>query len=101
MLRYPEIPENITLIRALRDSNVPKFLQHDLPRFSGIIADLFPGVDVPMVDYGSLEVEVKQQLTNGKLQSVPTFVTKIIQLLETQLVRHGVMVVPAPATHPF
>jgi dynein heavy chain len=96
--RFPDIPENITLIRALRDSNVPKFLAHDLPLFQGIIKDLFPSVHVPNVDYGSLQVEVENQLTVVKLQPVPKFVVKIIQLLETQLVRHGVMVVGLAGT---
>ncbi|CAD7935566.1 unnamed protein product [Amoebophrya sp. A120] len=91
--KFPDLPENVTLIRALRDSNVPKFLAQDLPLFMGIITDLFPGVDIPNVDYGNLELEVKQQLVDARLQTVPAFVTKIIQLLETQLVRHGVMIV--------
>lgn len=33
----PTTPENVVLIRALRDSNVPKFLSFDLPLFFGII----------------------------------------------------------------
>jgi len=91
--KYPTLVEDVTLIRALRDSNVPKFLSFDLPLFFGIISDLYPEVDVPYVDYGSLQKEIENQLRLSKLQVVPSFVGKIIQLLETQLVRHGVMVV--------
>ncbi|CAE8673914.1 unnamed protein product, partial [Polarella glacialis] len=91
--KNPNLGEDVTLIRALRDSNVPKFLSSDLPLFSGIISDLYPDADVPFVDYGSLQKEIENQLRVAKLQAVPAFVGKIIQLLETQLVRHGVMVV--------
>ena len=49
------VPEDILLIRAMRDSNVPKFLEQDLPLFRGIIKDLFPSVNVPFIDYGKLQ----------------------------------------------
>jgi dynein heavy chain len=91
-------PENIVLIRAMRDSNVPKFLEHDLPLFEGIVTDLFPGVDVPFIDYGQLQVAIEHQLTLNCLQCVPKYVKKIIQLLETMMVRHGVMVVGTTGT---
>lgn len=39
----PKMPEDVVLIRAMIDSNVPKFLKEDLPLFNAIIRDLFPG----------------------------------------------------------
>ncbi|KAE9216083.1 Dynein heavy chain 6, axonemal [Phytophthora fragariae] len=91
--KEPEMHEDLLLIRAMRDSNVPKFLEQDLPLFRGIIADLFPGVVVPFVDYGLLQKAIEQQLDLLHLQQVPSFITKAIQVHETQLVRHGMMLV--------
>lgn len=52
MLKRTEghLDEDVLLIRAMRDSNVPKFLDDDLVLFFAIIGDLFPGVEVPNVD---------------------------------------------------
>jgi dynein heavy chain len=91
--KEPETNEDILLIRAMRDSNVPKFLEQDLPLFGGILSDLFPGIKVPFVDYGKLQTAIERTLDNLNLQRVPTFITKVIQVHETQLVRHGMMVV--------
>ena len=52
----PELGEDIVLIRALRDSNLPKFLAEDVPLFESILADLFPGISPPALDSGALEV---------------------------------------------
>jgi dynein heavy chain len=43
----PELSEDVVLIRAMRDSNLPKFLVDDVELFQNIISDLFPGVVVP------------------------------------------------------
>ena len=91
--KEPETNEDLLLIRAMRDSNVPKFLEQDLPLFGGILKDLFPGVVVPYVDYGKLQQAVERALVTTRLQKVPALITKVIQIHETQLVRHGMMVV--------
>ena len=33
----PDLSEDVVLIRAMRDSNIPKFLAQDLPLFSALI----------------------------------------------------------------
>ena len=77
----------------MRDSNLPKFLERDVPLFNGIIKDLFPGVDVPFVDYGKLQEAIEEQSRLASFVPVPAFVAKVIQIHETQTVRHGMMVV--------
>merc|ERR1719450_2099440 len=89
----PEGVESVLMIRAMRDSNVPKFLSNDLPLFFAIVNDLFPGIEVPYVDYGVLQTEIEHALTKQSLQVQDKLVTKTIQLFETFMVRFGVMLV--------
>lgn len=42
----PKADESLLLIRALKDSNIPKFLKEDLPLFNALIKDLFPFVEI-------------------------------------------------------
>ena len=87
----PGLNEDIVLIRAFKDSNLPKFLSQDVSLFLAIIADLFPGASIPAQDFGLLRAAVEECLVEAGLQPVPDFVIKIIQLYETMNVRFGVM----------
>ncbi|KAI8731182.1 dynein heavy chain 6, axonemal [Biomphalaria glabrata] len=89
----PDKPEDVVLIRALRDSNLPKFLFNDAKLFQAILSDLFPGVNIPEHDYGQLKDEIMNIQLEMKLQVVDTQVVKVIQFLETMIVRHVVMLV--------
>ena len=89
----PDIHENITLIRALRDSNLPKFLKNDAMLFKAVLGDLFPGVVIPEHDYGIFNEAIDRATLDFRLQLVPAQRAKVIQFHETLLVRHGVMLV--------
>uniref|UniRef100_A0A8B9L8A4 Dynein, axonemal, heavy chain 1 n=1 Tax=Astyanax mexicanus TaxID=7994 RepID=A0A8B9L8A4_ASTMX len=88
----PEMNELICL-RAIRDVNVPKFLQDDLKLFNGIVSDLFPKTREEPIDYGSLEESIRKVCDDKCLKDVNGYITKIIQLYETTVVRHGLMLV--------
>ena len=44
------------LLLAMKDMNVAKLTASDLPLFNGITSDLFPGVDVPVLDYSIVRI---------------------------------------------
>ncbi|KAK2499642.1 hypothetical protein MC885_013750 [Smutsia gigantea] len=89
----PGLSEDVVLMRALRDSNLPKFLKDDAVLFNGIISDLFPGVQIPEHDYGILQSTIIDVMNRQNLQPETCMVKKVIQFYETMLVRHGVMLV--------
>lgn len=91
--QMPDGDERQIVLRSLRDVNVPKFLADDLLLFNGIISDLFPRVDIPVVDYGIMETSIRNQLIKRGYDDLYTFIFKIIQLYETTVVRHGLMLV--------
>lgn len=89
----PDLEEDVVLMRALRDMNLPKFVFEDVPLFLGLIGDLFPGLDCPRVRYPSFNDAVEEVLTDSNYLIVPEQVDKVIQLYETMLTRHTTMAV--------
>ncbi|CAK9804542.1 Dynein axonemal heavy chain 1 [Anthophora plagiata] len=88
-----DLNEQQICLRALRDVNVPKFLKDDLKLFNGIVSDLFPRLEEKQVDYGILEAEIRTSILRMGLEEIDEFVKKVIQLYETTVVRHGLMLV--------
>eukprot|EP00924_Labyrinthula_sp_SR-Ha-C_P003608 maker-scaffold_3-augustus-gene-0.0-mRNA-1 protein AED:0.02 eAED:0.02 QI:0/0/0/1/0.5/0/3/0/4475 len=95
---YKNLPEDIVLMRALRDSNMPKFVFEDVPLFKGLIADLFPGLECPRVTFEVLKTNIERYLDERFFhpRNPETFelqIDKIIQMYETLLTRHTCMIV--------
>lgn len=96
--QYQDMSEDLVLMRCLRDSNMPKFVFEDVPLFGGLINDLFPGMDCPRVGYEDLKLATMTDLeSKGFRCSNDTVfndqIDKVIQMYETQLVRHTTMIV--------
>ncbi|KAG5670791.1 hypothetical protein PVAND_001030 [Polypedilum vanderplanki] len=89
----PDAPEAVVLMRVLRDMNFPKFVFEDVPLFLGLIKDLFPGVECPRSVYSQLNDVVRKELQDDGFILKAEQVDKVIQLYETMLTRHCVMIV--------
>lgn len=96
--KYPDMSEDLVLMRALRDSNMPKFVYEDVPLFKGLINDLLSGSDYVRVGYEDFEEAIIKEMEDGgyRMQNERVFrdqIDKIIQMYETLLVRHTTMIV--------
>ncbi|XP_045152663.1 dynein axonemal heavy chain 10 [Echinops telfairi] len=88
-----DLREDVVLMRALRDMNLPKFVFEDVPLFLGLISDLFPGLDCPRVRYPDFNDAVEQVLEDNGYILLPIQVDKVVQMFETMMTRHTTMVV--------
>ncbi|CAF1006713.1 unnamed protein product [Rotaria sordida] len=88
-----ELPEDIVLMRALRDMNMPKFVYEDVPLFQGLITDLFPGLKCDRVTYPTFDKAVRDSINHMNNVIDEVQVDKVVQLYETMMTRHSTMVV--------
>jgi dynein heavy chain len=89
----PEKSEVFLLMRTLRDMNMSKFVAEDVPLFLSLIDDLFPGLKADRASFPDVSKALEKVILEKGLQLHTTWMNKIIQLYETYLVRHGIMLV--------
>ncbi|GFR42148.1 hypothetical protein Agub_g3000 [Astrephomene gubernaculifera] len=89
----PDKSEVFLMMRTLRDMNMSKFVAEDVPLFLSLIDDLFPGLKAERNSFPEVNKALEKVVLERGLQVHPTWMNKCIQLYETYLVRHGIMLV--------
>ena len=86
--------EEMIMMRTLRDMNLSKLVADDVDLFIQLLHDLFPNQKDPEKRrYDKEEEAMKVAIADLKYVAHESWVNKIIQLYETSLVRHGLMMV--------
>lgn len=89
----PEMSEVELIMRTLRDMNMSKFVAEDVPLFLALLDDLFPSQKAQRAAAADIASALDRVCKDRGLQPHPSWINKCIQLYETSIVRHGIMVV--------
>lgn len=88
-----EIREELVLMTAIRDMNMPKFVFEDAPLFVGLLKDLFPDIELDPIHHPTLSEKIDEIFEEMGYSKIPEEMDKVVQLHETMVTRHTTMVV--------
>ena len=96
--QHTKTPEHLLLMKILRDANIPKFVFDDVPIFHGLIQDLFPGGTCSRTSFEDFKKAISYDLEKNGFECSDHNINdgqidKILQIYETQIVRHTTMIV--------
>ncbi|CAD7974700.1 unnamed protein product [Amoebophrya sp. A25] len=98
----PSLPEQAVLMRSLRDTNEAKIEGDDLIIFMGLLADLFPGINVPRArdyDFEAIIVTALQEDFGYTHDSEGYLLLKITQMVELLGIRHCIFLMGNPGSY--
>ena len=85
--------EKNSLIVGACNNVLPKLVADDIPVFTSILEEVFPGASVAVVDDDKAKEEILQSCSRRNLVGSDGFVQKVLQLKQVIESRHGIMVV--------
>lgn len=83
----------LILMKAIRDMNLPKFVEEDIPLFNSLFNDLFPNIEMQEAFNEEFAAAIEKELKRMELVIKPEQVKKIVQLYDSKNTRHGNMLV--------
>ena len=86
--RTTDMPEELIVLRAIRDMNLPKFIKADAELFRLLLSDLFPSLELPPFEPGDLGRQIDAEMLKAGLQLNPVILQKV----------RPPMLTPAPRT---
>merc|ERR1719487_621522 len=73
--------------------NLPKWVAQDVPLYMALLGDVFPGLELPVPFYESLDKAVREYLDQNGLQHHENSILKVVQTYDSKMTRHGNMLV--------
>ena len=91
--------EDYLVQKAIRDSNMPKFIADDYKIYEGILSDLFPIGEFTNQNDTQLIEAIEHNARSHGLISNAFLTSKVIDFINIMSVRHAVMIVGAPMSN--
>eukprot|EP00976_Prorocentrum_cordatum_P035221 715912-Prorocentrum_minimum.AAC.2 len=79
------------VLRALRDTLLPRLTPSDQPLLSGLLGDLFPEVAVSLPAPSAFEAKLNEVCAEAKLKVTAGFAARVAALAEVLTTRHSVL----------
>uniref|UniRef100_A0A8C6I3F8 Dynein, axonemal, heavy chain 2 n=1 Tax=Mus spicilegus TaxID=10103 RepID=A0A8C6I3F8_MUSSI len=57
----PDLSDEEVLLLSMRDMNIAKLTSVDVPLFNAIVQDLFPNIELPVIDYGKVKTKERER----------------------------------------
>ena len=85
--------ESQIIVQSIRETIAPKLIRSDVETMKRIERHAFPGVEYTPANLEQLEQAIRTEAAAEHLVVNDTWMTKIIQLYQIQIIHHGVMMV--------